>query len=67
MLIIVAMMLLGRRGRMGHPVTGGPHDTPLELFQKRFVRGELTRIEYEEMKRVLLDSTSASSARRDDQ
>ena len=57
MLVIVVMMRFGRKGMAGHSMSGGSHETPVELLQKRYVRGELTRDAYEEMKRALVDDT----------
>jgi uncharacterized membrane protein len=54
-MVIVVMLMLGRRGMMHHMMSGSA-ETPLELLQKRFVRGELTSDEYEKMKRALLDN-----------
>ncbi|MGB7061767.1 MAG: SHOCT domain-containing protein, partial [Candidatus Zixiibacteriota bacterium] len=35
------------------PRTGGDKETPLEILKKRFARGEITKEQFEEMKRKL--------------
>jgi len=40
-----------RRAAGGHPAA--PHETPLQILQKRYARGEITREQYQEMKREL--------------
>ena len=67
MLVIVLVLLFGRRGTMHHLMFGSAPETPLELLQRRFARGELTKEEYEEMKNTLLDSKPAFPPLPDDQ
>lgn len=56
------MLLLGRRGMMHHQMAHGSDDAPLlEILQKRFALGEITKDQYEEMKRVLLDKEPSRS------
>ncbi len=39
-----------------HGMTDNSHDeTPLEILKRRFALGEITREEYEDRRRVLLD------------
>ena len=52
---------------MHHLMFGSAPETPLELLQRRFARGELTKEEYEEMKNTLLDSKPAFPPLPDDQ
>lgn len=40
-----------RRAIAGQPAL--PHETPLQVLQKRYARGEITREQYLEMKREL--------------
>ncbi len=46
--IVYLVRYLARQGRLGHH-----EESPLEILQKRYARGEITREQYEEMKRDL--------------
>lgn len=46
-------MIYGNRGPWRGDGPGQPRESARELLDKRFARGELTRDQYEEMKRAL--------------
>ncbi len=50
-LIILVVYLLLRDGRPGRPLPGP--DSPLDILKKRFARGEISREEFEAMKKDL--------------
>lgn len=61
MVIISLMLLTGRRGMMGR-MTRAAYDTPLlEITQRRLALGEITKKQYEEVIRVLLDKEHSYS------
>lgn len=53
-LIILGIVALGRwlySGRVGG--AGGPEKAPLDIVKERYARGEITRDQYEQMRRDL--------------
>jgi len=54
--LIVAGIVLAIRGSSERPSDRGSGKSALEILDERFARGEIDRDEYEERKRVLLDS-----------
>ena len=53
---VMIFMLLFMRGRMmGRMACGLDNATPLEILKRRFALGEITKDQYEDMRRVLLD------------
>jgi putative membrane protein len=48
--IVIYLVLQSTRSRTGD---GAPRETPMEILKKRFARGEITKEEYEERKRIL--------------
>ena len=63
LLILVCIFVLARvfMGRDGQPPCffdrdkrrGGPEDAPLEIAKRRYARGEITKEEFEEIKRTI--------------
>lgn len=56
--VLISIMLVTGRKIMTHPqqMARGMEDEPLsEILQKRFVRGEITKKQYDDMKRILQD------------
>jgi putative membrane protein len=54
--VIVAGIVLAIRGSSERPSGRGSGKSALEILDERFARGEIDREEYEERKRVLVDS-----------
>ena len=54
--LIVAGIVLAIRGSSERPSDRGSVKSALEILDERFARGEIDREEYEERKRVLLES-----------
>jgi len=48
---VVVYLLLKRQGE-NRPVEG-PRETPLEILKRRYAKGEITREQFEEMKKDL--------------
>jgi putative membrane protein len=53
MVCAVVMLLIVRNRGMGMPWGGERSLDPLEILRKRFARGEIDQVEYEERRRVL--------------
>ncbi len=51
-ILVLVIYLLAYGSRNGGP-TGPPPETPLDILKRRYARGEITREEYERMKRNL--------------
>lgn len=51
----VSEMCMMMNHGFGHESPGGHQESPLDILKRRFAAGEITRDEYEEMKRVLLE------------
>jgi putative membrane protein len=57
-LVIAALVLVVKKLMAPTQAAGGaPQQTPLEILQSRYARGEIEREEYEQKKRDLLSST----------
>lgn len=54
--VIVAGVVLAIRGSSGGASARGSGRSAIDILDERFARGEIDREEYEERKRVLLDS-----------
>jgi putative membrane protein len=55
-LVVVVVLLLTRSSTRGKGATRGPPSrTPMEILQERYARGEITREEYQEMRRDISD------------
>ena len=54
--LIVGGIVLATRGSSGSASDGGRGKSALDILDERFARGEIDREEYEERKRVLLNS-----------
>jgi putative membrane protein len=59
-MIACMFIMMGRRGFMGprrdsrrEPREGSVSESPLEILKKRYAKGEISKEEYEEMKRDL--------------
>jgi len=53
-LVVVGILIyLVMQNVRSHEGGDTPHETPLEVLQKRYARGEITREEFDEMKRSL--------------
>lgn len=52
-LIVILILKLVKRGRRGHWEGFGEHKTAMGLLRERFAKGEISKEEYEEKKRVL--------------
>lgn len=50
-LVAVVVWLLASRTNVFRQ--GPPNDTPLDILKQRFARGEITKEEYEERRRIL--------------
>lgn len=50
LIVLVLMMLLGRK----RDDDGGRRETPREILDRRYASGEISKEQYEEMKRTLL-------------
>lgn len=50
-------MCMGMTHEMSHESHG---ETPLEILKKRFALGEITKDQYEEMRRILVDEGGGS-------
>jgi putative membrane protein len=48
--VVVYLVIQSTRARTGD---GAPKETAMEILKKRFARGEITKEEYEERKRIL--------------
>ncbi len=48
-------MCMGMMHEMNHESHESHDETPLEILRKRFALGEITKEQYEEMRKVLLD------------
>jgi putative membrane protein len=56
-LVVVVVLLLTRSSAGGRRATGRPSSqTPVEILQERYARGEITREEYQEMREHLRES-----------
>ena len=54
--ILVVVWLVGGDGLPNRPTGSGDRsETPLEILKKRYARGEITRDQFEQMKRDLKD------------
>lgn len=53
--VVVATAIWGARRRPGdHSADGRPRETPLEILQKRYARGEISKEEFEQIRRDLV-------------
>lgn len=52
-IVLLVLWIVGKSGRGKQPQT---EETALELLKKRYVRGEITKEQYEEMKKDILAS-----------
>jgi putative membrane protein len=52
-LFIVFILKLIKRGKRGHWEGWGEHKTAIGLLRERFAKGEISKEEYEEKKKVL--------------
>jgi putative membrane protein len=48
--VVVYLVIQSTRSRTGN---GAPRESAMEILKKRFAKGEITKEEYEEMKRTL--------------
>jgi putative membrane protein len=56
-LVVVVVLLLTRSSAGGRGATGRPSSqTPVEILQERYARGEITREEYQEMREHLRET-----------
>jgi len=63
MLVVVVFLLFGRRG-VGPPCSpwhqpsrrGDPQDPPVEILKRRYASGEISKEEFEQMRRDLTES-----------
>lgn len=53
LIVIVFILKVVKRGRRGHWEGWGEHKTAMGLLRERFAKGEISKEEYEEKKRVL--------------
>lgn len=55
MMVLCFLMMRGRRGRgmCGFGVGHGTEESPIDILNKRYARGEIDQKEYEEKKRTL--------------
>ena len=51
--ILVALFVGGRRDGVGPRDDGGRRETPRDILDRRYASGELSKEQYEEMKRTL--------------
>ncbi len=51
LVLVIYLLVYGLRS--GSPPPGSTPETPLDILKKRYARGEITREEYEQMKRDL--------------
>lgn len=49
-LVVLAILFLGRRGGFFNPSQKEP-ETPLDILKKRYAQGEISREEFEQMKK----------------
>jgi putative membrane protein len=54
--VVVAGIVLALRGSSDRAIDRGRGKNALDVLEERFARGEIDRDEYEERRRVLLDS-----------
>lgn len=52
-ILLIAVIYLAARSSKGRKTEGGLPDTPLEILKKRYARGEITKEQYEAMKKDL--------------
>ena len=50
--LAIYLIYINNQQKIG-PGPGGPPETPLEILKKRYARGEITREQFEEIKREL--------------
>jgi len=55
LLIVLLVRWLGGAGASSHTSSAPSRQTPLEILQERFAKGEIDKDEYEERKRLLSD------------
>jgi putative membrane protein len=53
LLVLLLVYLLIAGSRNGGRPSGPPPETPLDILKKRYAKGEITRAEYEQMKKDL--------------
>jgi len=51
--VLLVWFLVESARRAGAGPSSSAHDTPLEILKKRYARGEITREQFQEMKREL--------------
>ena len=50
---LILKFVRGKMNEIQHNPLSAQNETPLELLKKRFVKGEITKEEYEEMKKII--------------
>ncbi len=53
--VAVLVVWLSRRGNTAVTMSAAPHETPLDILKARYARGELTKEQFDEMRRDLGD------------
>jgi len=52
-LLVLLVIFLAVKFFRGGSITGGNNETPLDILKKRLAKGEITKEEFEELKKVL--------------